>query len=63
MREAQRPKIIINRVFVEERSALEAFGALIIKDMERCSVRTFENMEQPHYTIDESEVEQHDTST
>jgi len=63
MRTAQRPKIIINRVFVEERSALEAFGALIVKDMERCSIRTFENLEQPHYTIDESEVKENDTDT
>ncbi len=63
MRTAKRPKIIINRVFVEERTALEAFGALIIKDMEMCSVRTFEKVEQPHYTNGESEVEQHDTSS
>ena len=63
MRTEQRPKIIINRVFTEKRSALEAFGALIIKDMERYSIRTFEKSEQPHYTIGESEVKQHDTNT
>ncbi len=63
MRTAQRPKIIINRVFAEQRSALEAFGALIIRDMARCSVRTFEVSEQPQYTDDESEVKRYDTDT
>jgi len=63
MRTAQRPKIIINRVFTEERSALEAFTSLIIKDMERCSFRTFENAKQPHYTKGESEVEKHDPNS
>ena len=66
MRKATRPKIIINRVFVEKRSALEAFGSLIVKDLNKCSIRTFEKLEQPHYNRsrnNRNEVKQHDTNT
>jgi len=61
MREMQRPKITVNRVFADKRSAMEAFVTVLVREMERRSVRTFETLKQPQYNDGESEVKHDDT--
>jgi hypothetical protein len=59
----QRPIIEIERVFVEKRSALEAFATVLVREMERRqSIRTFDPLKEPHYNISESEVLRNDTT-
>ena len=59
----QRPVIEVNRVFAAKRSAMDAFVTVLVKELERRSIRTFEVVEQPHYTFSESEVNRYDTNT
>jgi len=59
-REMKRPIITVNRVFEGERSAMEAFVAVLVGEIERRSVRTFESVKEPEYTGLESEVVQDD---
>jgi hypothetical protein len=59
----QRPKVTVNRVFTDKRTAMEAFVTVLVREMERRSVRTFETLNEPHYNYCESEGNAYDTDT
>jgi hypothetical protein len=63
-KEMIRPTITVNRVFEDKRSAMEAFVAVLVREMDRrkSSVRTFEPLNEPDYTCSESEVKDYDTT-
>ena len=61
-RKMTRPVITVNRVFEDKRSAMEAFVTILVREIERRSVRTFESVKEPEYTFCEREVNENDTT-
>jgi len=53
MKNIQRPTVTVNRVFSDKRSAIEAFAAVLVKEIQRRSqsVRTFEAVKKPDYNF------------
>jgi len=62
-KEMKRPVININRVYEDKRSVMEAFVTVLVHEMERrASIRTFESVKEPEYTVFETEVKKNGTT-
>lgn len=55
-KEMKRPVITVNRVFENKRSAMEAFVTILVREIDRRSIHTFESVKEPEYTSCEREV-------